>query len=367
LFGIATNLVSRHRRKEARHYRALARLEVTPAVEGPENRVVAALGSRRQLAQALSRLSQGERDVLLVALGQLGYEEVASALDISSDPADEVADRSRHRLQNHIRGGAAAPRRRIAWLSAGVAVTAAAAVAIAVLPGAPDPAPNTAPGPTSEAPRPATGQEILLAAATVAARAEDGSGAYWHVTIDVPDDTYEYWTKPNGQWWFKGRKTNGAAWELSGPREHAFSLFAVEVTLEQLRALPTDPAALQAWIAEALEHSDARSSKGPFDAEDREMATFYSLISLVSTVPAPPDVRAAAFRALAAYPDVESIGEVPGGQGLVLPNGQRLVVDPATGRVNGTSMYVTADGAIYSLPDPEGARISAEWTDTPPA
>lgn len=48
LFGIATNLVSRHRRKEARHYRALSRLETPRAAEGHENRVVVAgqLGRR---------------------------------------------------------------------------------------------------------------------------------------------------------------------------------------------------------------------------------------------------------------------------------------------------------------------------------
>ena len=282
----------------------------------------------------------------------------------ADDPADDVVDRSRHRLQNHMHGGRRRHGKRIAWLSAGIALTAAAAVAIAVLPGAPAPDPVRHAAPE---PEPATGQEILLAAATVAAQAEDSSGAYWHVTIEDPDDTYEYWTTPDGRTWFKGRKTNGVPWENPEPQNPAFSLFAVGVTLEQLRALPTDPAALEAWIADALEHSDARSSAGPFTDEDREMAKFYSLISLVSTAPAPPEVRAAAFRALAAYPDVESIGEVPGGQGLRLPDGDRLVVDPATGRVNGTSMYVTADGAIYSVSDPEGVRISAEWTDTPPA
>jgi len=105
LFGIATNLVSRHRRKEARHYRALARLEVVPAVEGPENWVVAALGPRRQLAQALSRLSQGERDVLLlVALGQLGYEEVAEALDIPSGTVGSRLTRARKKLKEALDG-----------------------------------------------------------------------------------------------------------------------------------------------------------------------------------------------------------------------------------------------------------------------
>ena len=60
LFGIATNLVARHHRKEARHYRALARIDVAPADEGHENRVVASVAAQRllpQLAKALSRLS----------------------------------------------------------------------------------------------------------------------------------------------------------------------------------------------------------------------------------------------------------------------------------------------------------------------
>ena len=52
-----------------------------------------------------------------------------------------------------------------------------------------DPARHAAP-----APEPATGREVLLAAATGAARADDGSGAYGHVTIEEPDDTYQYWT-----------------------------------------------------------------------------------------------------------------------------------------------------------------------------
>jgi RNA polymerase sigma-70 factor (ECF subfamily) len=101
LFGIATNLVARHRRKEARHYRALARLEVAPAVEGHEGRVVASVSLLPQLTAALSRLSQGERDVLLlVALGQLGYEEVAAALGISSGTVGSRLSRARKKLSS---------------------------------------------------------------------------------------------------------------------------------------------------------------------------------------------------------------------------------------------------------------------------
>ncbi|WP_103353761.1 RNA polymerase sigma factor [Amycolatopsis sp. CA-128772] len=95
LFGIATNLVSRHRRKEARHYRALSRLDTPRPAEGPENRVVAA----GQLGIALARLTPGERDaLLLVALADLGYAEVAEALGISPGTVGSRLTRARKKL-----------------------------------------------------------------------------------------------------------------------------------------------------------------------------------------------------------------------------------------------------------------------------
>jgi len=104
LFGIATNLVARHRRKEARHYRALARLGVAPDAEGHESRVVASVAARRllpQLAAALAQLSRGERDVLLlIALGQLAYEEVAAALGISTGTVGSRLSRARKKLNS---------------------------------------------------------------------------------------------------------------------------------------------------------------------------------------------------------------------------------------------------------------------------
>jgi RNA polymerase sigma factor (sigma-70 family) len=104
LFGIATNLVARHRRAEARHYRALARVEITSTVEGHESRVVASVAAKRllpRLAPALSRLSRGERDVLLlVALGQLGYGEVAEALGISPGTVGSRLTRARKKLNS---------------------------------------------------------------------------------------------------------------------------------------------------------------------------------------------------------------------------------------------------------------------------
>ena len=86
LYGIAANLIGKHRRAEVRLLRAFARTGHDPAVAGPAERVedrVAAGALHRELAAALARLSSGDRDVLLlVAWADLTYEEVAAALRI---------------------------------------------------------------------------------------------------------------------------------------------------------------------------------------------------------------------------------------------------------------------------------------------
>ncbi|MEV5575143.1 sigma-70 family RNA polymerase sigma factor [Spirillospora sp. NPDC052269] len=82
LYGIATNLIGRHRRSESRRYRAMARLENRDVSEGHEDRVVSAVAAGDgRLSAALAGLAHGDRDVLLlVALGELSYPEVAQAL-----------------------------------------------------------------------------------------------------------------------------------------------------------------------------------------------------------------------------------------------------------------------------------------------
>jgi RNA polymerase sigma-70 factor (ECF subfamily) len=106
LYGIATNLVARHRRKEARHYRALARAAAEPPADGHENRVLAAVTAQRlqpQLARALTLLTPGERDVLLlVALSQLSHEEVAEALGITYSTVASRLSRARKKLKTAI-------------------------------------------------------------------------------------------------------------------------------------------------------------------------------------------------------------------------------------------------------------------------
>lgn len=97
LYGIATNLIRRHRRDEERRYRALGRadaLERTHTDEAYDERIVdrvSAQGVQRGLAEALRSLKPGDRDVLmLVAVAELSYAEVAVALGI---PQGTVASR----------------------------------------------------------------------------------------------------------------------------------------------------------------------------------------------------------------------------------------------------------------------------------
>ncbi len=102
LVGIATNLVHGAARAERRRYRALARAAAEPGDhhdDGREDRLDAE-ALRGPLAAALAGLEERDRDVLLlVAWGDLSYEEVAAVLDV---PVGTVRSRL-HRARRQTR------------------------------------------------------------------------------------------------------------------------------------------------------------------------------------------------------------------------------------------------------------------------
>ena len=103
LFGIATNMISRHRQAEVRLYRALARTGVDAAVESPADEVVtrvAATSQRRVIAAALARLSAADRDtLLLVDWAELSYDQAALALDVPVGTVRSRLNRARRKIR----------------------------------------------------------------------------------------------------------------------------------------------------------------------------------------------------------------------------------------------------------------------------
>jgi RNA polymerase sigma-70 factor (ECF subfamily) len=109
LYGIASNLIARHGRAEARRYRALAKVAPDrPAVETDEaiGRLDAAT-AKGPLAAALARLSGDERDVLLlVAWAGLSQPEVAAALAVPAGTVRSRLHRARQEMRDALDKGA---------------------------------------------------------------------------------------------------------------------------------------------------------------------------------------------------------------------------------------------------------------------
>jgi RNA polymerase sigma-70 factor (ECF subfamily) len=103
LFGIVTHLISRHRRTEAAHYRALQRSPIEGVAESDDDRVAAgvtARAARPQLARALAGLPARDRNVLLlVAWSDLSYEEVAQALGVPIGTVRSRLNRARRKVR----------------------------------------------------------------------------------------------------------------------------------------------------------------------------------------------------------------------------------------------------------------------------
>jgi RNA polymerase sigma-70 factor (ECF subfamily) len=109
LYGIATNLLARHRRAEARRLAALSRLAGQTAAGAPDQAAVPAEAAVERLdaqdrwptvASAIADLPPGERDALLLyAWEDLSYGDIAQALGIPVGTVRSRLNRARARLR----------------------------------------------------------------------------------------------------------------------------------------------------------------------------------------------------------------------------------------------------------------------------
>jgi RNA polymerase sigma-70 factor, ECF subfamily len=108
LYGIAANVMGKHRRAEVRMLRAFARTGIDPLADGHADRVdsqVSAAAVQRDLAAALADLSAGDRDVLLlIAWADLSYEETAAALRIPVGTVRSRLNRARRKVREAFGG-----------------------------------------------------------------------------------------------------------------------------------------------------------------------------------------------------------------------------------------------------------------------
>ena len=104
LYGIASNLVLKHRRSEARRLQALGRLagerEQAPTRDDDAGAVLDARAFWPQVAGVIDALPDGERAALLLFVWEdQSYEEIATALEIPVGTVRSRMNRARKRLR----------------------------------------------------------------------------------------------------------------------------------------------------------------------------------------------------------------------------------------------------------------------------
>jgi RNA polymerase sigma-70 factor (ECF subfamily) len=107
LFGIASNLLARHRRGEERRLRAFARagagLEQEERALDDVDRRLDAAAAAPALAAALESLGAGDREVLLLyAWAELSYEEISVALRVPVGTVRSRLHRARERVRSAL-------------------------------------------------------------------------------------------------------------------------------------------------------------------------------------------------------------------------------------------------------------------------
>lgn len=326
----------------------------------------------------------------------------------------------------------------------GLAGAAAAATAVVVVmagngavptPRAPDGVPATA-GSTAAPKVKLSARDVLLAAAENADRQAETTGDYWHTTTVsrslmsvakggyrlMTQDRSEMWTPSatGGEQWSRSQSLGARpateedrqAWEAAGspaeveirvpgkgglrmpiapgkvrtshsPLVDGDKVFWLgrNVTMKDLRGLPSDPDELKKWLLRSYKGHDTESSSVPMGSD---AWLFRVSTGLITDMPVTPQVRGAAFRMLAELDTVkvaENVTDTEGRQGAavsieervkggaVLEN--RLIFDESTGQALANENVVVKPGGLQAGFEPgtvwhSTAVLETGWTDDKP-
>lgn len=302
----------------------------------------------------------------------------------------------------------------------------------------------SASGTRTRAPRVALpARQVLLAAAENAARQDEGSGDYWHSEsvsrnlYTVKDGGYlvvdrnrlEGWTPSatGGEQWSRSKSLGARpateqdrkAWERAGSpsafeavipgkgggkekygaiplstsprpaRTERSSLvdgdkvfwLGRNVTMKDLRGLPSDPAKLKKWLMASYE---GHGTEGDSQEMSGDVWLFTVSMGLIMDMPVTPEVRGAAFRMLAELDEAKVTADVTDAEGrsgtavsVQEPthgggiDEKRLVFDESTGRALARENVVVKAGTFQAGLEPgtvwtSEVLIGSGWTDAGP-
>ncbi|MER6508714.1 hypothetical protein ABT158_17965 [Nonomuraea sp. NPDC001636] len=240
-----------------------------------------------------------------------------------------------------------------------------------------------------------------------------GSGAnrYWVVEQELIED----WTAPDGKAWLGYRKAGAypksaadrKAWRRDGSpakwtrtadgqvvklstepdkghvvpvrgNNDKFSLAGQWLTYDEVQRLPADPNGLKSWLSEAGRVSRVKQN-------DMDQFVTGALPEMLYRLPAPKNVRAAAYQVLLTMPAVRSQGQSKDGMGragaalsidhpeVVQKNGLTikeqtgLIVDTGTMLLLSKSLTTAISGKLSLNEATTDTMLEVGWTNTAPA
>ncbi|MFF5248715.1 CU044_5270 family protein [Streptosporangium sp. NPDC000095] len=331
-----------------------------------------------------------------------GARELREAIMATQTMTPQTGTRPHHPVRRHL-----------PWLASAAGLGGASVVAATFLLGQVTPSATPSPTATSSGTT-LSSASILLAAAAKAEAAPHG--AYWHlkelythqplwpysennITYRLETSTLsERWVAKDGRTWIGHRQLptrplDTKAWRRDGSptewpigrdggaystspgkpmffqnkKKHRLYWSATPMTLKEIEALPADPEALKKRAAKAIRRD--RDFTGSVEAGLPD-----TLASLLYELPASPQVRSAAYQALATLPAVRVEGPTTDPQGrpgiavtFPIQAGQpaqtRLIIDPDTSKV----LTVATIGMPKEKGDGGRVVLESGWTDTRPS